>query len=181
MVARASYGASMAARNILVTGLPRSGKSTLIEKVVQEIERPATGFITVEIRERNRRVGFAITTLAGKTGILAHQDIKGKFRVGKYGVNLQDLDQIAVPSMQPSRPAEIIVIDEIGKMELCSALFKQKLVQVLDSEHQVIGSIALKGDRFIQGIKAREDVLLIPISEATRESALTLFLSALKG
>ena len=60
----------MAARNILVTGPPRSGKSTLIERVVEGLERPATGFITVEIRERNRRVGFAIATLAGG---IAHQ------------------------------------------------------------------------------------------------------------
>ena len=64
----------MPANNILVTGPPRSGKSTLIEKVVQGISRPATGFFTQELREKGRRVGFSITTLEGKTGVLAHQE-----------------------------------------------------------------------------------------------------------
>ena len=165
----------MPTNNILVTGPPRSGKSTLIEKVVQEISRPATGFFTQELREKERRVGFSITTLDGKTGVLAHQSLRSKFRVGKYGVNLEDLDQIAVPSMLPSIPAQIVVIDEIGKMECFSRLFKETLLRVLSSENQVIGSIAIKGDHFIQSIKKREDVSLISITEKTRDAALQLF------
>ncbi|MBW2581660.1 MAG: AAA family ATPase, partial [Deltaproteobacteria bacterium] len=99
-------------------------------------------------RERGRRVGFSITTLAGKTGVLAHQDIKSRFRVGKYGVNLEDLDQIAVPSMLPSTLDQIVVVDEIGKMECFSRLFKETLIKVLSSANLVIGSVAIKGDRF---------------------------------
>jgi len=164
------------ANNILVTGPPRSGKSTLIGKVVQGINRPATGF-----RERGRRVGFSITTLAGKTGVLAHQDIKSRFRVGKYGVNLEDLDQIAVPSMLPSTLDQIVVVDEIGKMECFSRLFKETLIKVLSSANLVIGSVAIKGDRFIQSIKKRDDVSLVSISEDTRDLALKLFLQAIQG
>ena len=125
-------------------------------------------------------MGFSIDTLDGKTGVLAHRGIKSRFRVGAYGVNLQDLDQIAVPSMLPSKAGEIVIIDEIGKMECFSPLFKKTLIEVLDSEHQVIGSIAIKGDHFIQDLKKRDDVLLIPISKGTRESALGLFLEKLQ-
>ena len=82
-----------------------------------------TGFFTQEIRERGKRVGFSITTLDGKKGVLAHQAIKSRFRVGKYGVNLDYIDEIAVPSMIPSKADEIVVIDEIGKMECFSPLF----------------------------------------------------------
>ena len=170
----------MPANNILVTGPPRSGKSTLIEKVVQEISRPATGFFTQELREKGKRVGFSITTLDGKTGVLAHQSLRSKFRVGKYGVNLEDLDQIAVPSMLPSIPGQIVVIDEIGKMECFSRLFKETLLRVLSSETQVIGSIAIKGGHFIQSIKKREDVSLISITEKTRDTALQLFFEKLQ-
>ena len=171
----------MPANNVLVTGPPRSGKSTLIEKVVDKIKRPATGFFTQELREKGRRVGFSITTLDGKTGVLAHQSLRSKFRVGKYGVNLEDLDQIAVPSMLPSIPGQIVVIDEIGKMECLSRLFKETLLRVLSSETQVIGSIAIKGDHFIQSIKKRDDVTLISISQNTRDSALKLFLQEIRG
>jgi len=173
-------GFYVSANNILVTGPPRSGKSTLIEKVVQSVSRPATGFFTQELREKGRRVGFSITTLQGKTGVLAHQRIRSAFRVGKYGVNLEDLDQIAVPSMLPSTPDQIVVVDEIGKMECFSRLFKETLIQVLSSDNLVIGSVAIKGDRFIQSIKERDDVSLVSITEKTRDAALKLFLEKLQ-
>ena len=171
----------MPATNILLTGPPRSGKSTLIEKVVKKIKRPATGFLTRELREKDKRVGFLIETIAGKTGILAHENIKSNCRVGKYKVNLQDLEQIAVPSILPSSSDQIVVVDEIGKMECFSRLFRETLLRVLSSENQVIGSIALKGDRFIQNIKNRDDVALVSITEKTKDAALEFFLQKIRG
>ena len=159
-------------RNILVTGPPRCGKSTLIERVVGRIHKPMTGFFTREMRQKGKRVGFSITTLDGKEGVLAHQDTKSRFRVGKYGVNLEHIDQIAVPSMLPTKADEILVIDEVGKMECFSSLFRQTLLNVLDSDNSVIGSIALKGDEFIQKIRERADVLLIRMTENNRDELL---------
>ena len=160
----------MKAKNILLTGPPGCGKSTLVEKLVARVQRPATGFFTREIREGGQRVGFAITTLDGKKGLLAHRDTRSGIQVGKYGVNLEDLDQIAVPSMIPSKPEQIIIIDEIGKMECFSPLFRQTLVTTLGSPNPVIGSIALKGNPFIETIKKRSDVLLVTVDEKSRDS-----------
>ena len=115
----------MTSKNILVTGPPRCGKSTLIEKVILRIEKPMTGFFTREIKEKGKRVGFSIITLDGKKGVLAHQNIRSRCRVGKYGVNLDDIDRIAVPSIIPMKPDEIVLIDEIGKMECLSPLAVQ--------------------------------------------------------
>jgi nucleoside-triphosphatase len=154
----------MTRRNILVTGPPRCGKSTLIEKVVSSIERPVTGFFTREIREGGKRVGFSINTLNGREGILAHQNINSQFNVGKYGVNLKDIDSIAVPCMIPAREEEIIVIDEIGKMECFSHLFRETVLRALDLPNWTIGSIAQKGDPFIQKIKERDDLMVINIT-----------------
>ena len=156
-------------KNILVTGPPRIGKSTLIERIVSRVQGPVTGFFTREIRERGKRVGFSIVTLDGKTGVLAHQDIKGPFSVGRYGVNLKDIDQVAVPSMRPSGSEVIVVIDEIGKMECLSSLFRASLITVLDSENPVIGSIALKGGPFIEKVKGRKDISLIEVTQKNRD------------
>ncbi len=156
-------------KNLLVTGPPRCGKSTLIETVVSTIDSSLSGFFTSEILERGRRTGFKIVTLDGKEGLLAHERITSKVRVGKYHVNLKDLDEIAVPSIIPSSPDRIIVIDEIGKMECFSTLFRETLLKVLDSPSRVIGSIALKGGEFIQAIKDRSDVQLFHVSEETRD------------
>ena len=111
-------------RNILYTGLPGCGKSTIIEKIVQRINRPSTGFFTREIRDKGRRVGFSITTLDGQQGILAHIDIRSHIRVGRYGVNIRDIEKIAVPSMRPENDNVILVVDEISKMECLSGLFR---------------------------------------------------------
>jgi nucleoside-triphosphatase THEP1 len=156
--------------NLLITGPPRCGKSTLIEAVVSRIDRPLTGFFTREIREKARRTGFMIVTLEGREGVLAHEKIKGPVRVGKYGVNLDDLDRLAVPAMIPSEPGQIVVIDEIGKMECFSSLFRETLVRTLDSPHMVLGSIAFKGGPFVQQIKSRPDVQLLHVSEKNRDA-----------
>jgi nucleoside-triphosphatase THEP1 len=166
----------MRAKNILLTGPPRCGKSTLVEKLIRQLDRPLTGFFTREMREKGRRVGFSIQTLDGKEGILAHENSKSQKRVGKYGVNVEDLARIAVPSMIPSRPDQIVVIDEIGKMECLSPFFRETLPKALDSENLVIASVAQKGNAFIEKIKEREDVLLVIVSEKNRDSLLPFLL-----
>ena len=165
----------MKEKNVLFTGPPRCGKTTLIERIVFEIKVPNTGFFTREIREKGRRVGFSINTLDGKQGVLAHQNIRSKYKVGKYGVNLEDIDHIAVPSMIPQREEMNVIIDEIGKMECYSPFFRETIIQILDSKHSVIGSIPLKGNLFIEHIKKRKDVQLIQVSEKNRDRLVYMF------
>ena len=160
----------MKTKNVLLTGPPRSGKSTVIQKLVKQIHRPVIGFFTREIKEEGKRVGFAIITLDGKEGILAHEESKSPRRVGKYGVNVDELDRIAVPSMIPRTDEQMVIIDEIGKMECFSPLFRETLIQTLDSANPVIGSIAQRGNPFIEMIKGRKDILLVTVSEKNRDS-----------
>lgn len=172
---------TMKKRNILVTGPPGCGKSTLIEKVINRIKKPVTGFFTREIKERGRRVGFSINTLDGREGILAHKSIRSEYRVGKYGVNIEDIDTIAVPSLIPKGKDEIVVIDEIGKMECFSLLFRDTLMRVLNAPHWIIGSIAQKGDPFIQKIKERDDVMLVCIAQRNRDILVDQILDSIKA
>ena len=134
-----------------------------------QIHRPISGFFTREIIERGRRVGFSIITLDGKEGVLAHEETRTHMRVGKYGVNCEEVDQIAVPSIIPSASDQIVIIDEIGRMECFSSLFRKTLIKTLDSSNPVIGTIALRGGTFIQEIKKREDVLLVTVTEKNRD------------
>ncbi len=93
-----------------------------------------------------------------------------RVQAGKYGVNLDALDQIAVPSVVPSEPDQIILINEIGKMECLSPFFRETLGKTLDSPNPVNGSIALMGTPFIEALKGRTNVLLVEVDEKNRDS-----------
>ncbi len=108
-------------------------------------------------------------TLDGRSGILAHEGLHSPYRVGRYGVCIQDIDRIAVPSIATESEGEIVVVDEIGKMECMSELFRNTLIAILNSDHPVIGSVALRGNPFIEGIKRRNDVLVVKVTAENRE------------
>ena len=82
----------MGPRNILITGLPGSGKTTLVEKIVTQLSVPAAGFITREIRRQGNRVRFSVDTLDGRNLTLAHVDFKSRVRVGRYVVRIETID-----------------------------------------------------------------------------------------
>ncbi len=160
---------SISKKNILVTGRPGCGKSTLIEKIAAGIKVPVTGFFTREVREKGKRVGFSLETLDGKRATLAHIGLKSQFHVGKYGVSLEALEKIAIPSLIVSSTEALIMIDEIGKMECFSRIFQQAVVSVFDSPNPVLASIAERGNSFIEGLKSRDDVALHRIDVSNRD------------
>jgi nucleoside-triphosphatase len=156
-------------RNILITGLPGVGKTTLIKKISEELQsfHPG-GFYTEEIEEEGIRKGFELISLNGRNGLLSHIDIKTSYRVGKYRVDIESFDDflISIPFFDPS--TGLIIIDEIGRMECLSEKFKKILKEILDSEKLVIATIALKGSRYIEEIKKRKDTKLFEITETKR-------------
>lgn len=153
-------------KNIFLTGAPSSGKTTVIKKVIGALGLPANGFYTEEERVAGRRTGFLMKTLDGKKGYLAHQDIKSVFHIRRYGVSIENIETIAVPSITPVA-RNIIILDEIGKMECFSDVFKQAATRALDSPNIVLGTITFGGDDFIIKIKQRDD---IEINEVTPEN-----------
>jgi nucleoside-triphosphatase len=151
--------------NILITGAPGVGKTTLIRTLIADCPT-ATGFYTEEIREDHKRVGFAIKTLQGKSGILAHVTIHGPHRVSRYGVNVSHIKDICIPSMDLT--GYPIVIDEIGKMELVSTPFRKQVLKALDT-CKVLATIMERSHPFTDAIKKREDTQLYSVTRQNRE------------
>jgi nucleoside-triphosphatase len=169
-------------KNLLITGRPGVGKTTLATKVVMTSSLVPKGFYTEEIRVAGDRKGFKIKTFGGKEGILAHVEYKGKHRVGKYGVDVESFESIVLPELEEAlRGSQIIVIDEIGKMELFSKRFKEMVIKALDSPYPLLGVIKEHGEGFVQEIKTRPDVRLFTLTMANRDSLLQEILSVLKG
>jgi nucleoside-triphosphatase len=156
-------------KNIFLTGAPSSGKTTVIKKVIKRLEHPANGFYTEEEREGGKRTGFLMKTVDGKSGYLAHQDIKSDFHIRRYGVSIANIENIAVPSIAPVR-RYIIILDEIGKMECFSEVFRMAAVRALDSPNIVLGTITFGGDDFILRIKNREDIEITEVNKENRDA-----------
>lgn len=162
-------------KNIFLTGAPSSGKTTAIKKIIAQLKHPANGFITREEKHGDRRVGFLMKTLDNKKGYLAHQDIESEFHIRRYGVNIDNIETIAVPSIKPAED-HIIILDEIGKMECFSDAFKTAALEALDSGNIVIGTITFGGDDFIQGIKKRDDIEITEMTPGNRDALPSIIL-----
>jgi len=155
-------------KNIFLTGAPSSGKTTVIKKVIEGLKIPANGFYTEEERIEGRRVGFLMKTLDGKGGYLAHEDIESEFHIRRYGVSIENIENIAAPSITP-RDKNIIILDEIGKMECFSEVFKKAAKTALDAPNIVIGTITFGGSDFILEVKKRRDIEIMEVTPQARD------------
>jgi len=155
-------------KNIFITGVPSSGKTTLIKKVISGLTYPASGFYTEEERLDGRRCGFILKTLDGKSGYLGHENIQSEYFIRRYGVSIDNIENIAVPSIVPSDD-KIIILDEIGKMECFSEKFQSATLRVLESKNIVIGTITLGGTSFIHKVKSRDDIEIIELTPENRD------------
>lgn len=158
-------------KNILVTGPPGVGKTTLIMNVARRLSdlQPA-GFYTREIREGGTRKGFELMSFSGRRGILAHVENKGPLRVSKYGVDLNGFDAF-LRSLAISDPLpRLIIIDEIGKMECLSSPFRTLIERILDADTVLVATIAMKGGGLIEKIKKRNDIVLYHVTTENRDT-----------
>jgi nucleoside-triphosphatase len=128
----------------------------------------AHGFVTEEIRERGRRVGFSVERLGGERGVLAHVDLPGPPRVGRYGVDLAEFERIAIPALDEAR--DVAVVDELGKMELASPAFVGAVEALFARPVAVLATVLTAGHPFTDALKARDDVEVVPLRRAERDA-----------
>jgi len=155
---------------LILTGVPGIGKTTLIRAVIDQVgDINCAGFYSEEKRHRGQRIGFKITTLDGKEATLASVGRKEP-TVGRYSVHLEEFEKLILPRLDPeTSPADLYVIDEIGKMELLSSKFRNKLIDLLARPSNIFATIAKKGKGFIEQLKARNDIELIEVTRENRD------------
>ena len=156
---------------ILITGRPGSGKTSLVRDIVPELAAPASGFYTREVRGADgRRSGFEIVTLADAVALLASIDLDTLHRVGRYGVDLDALERVGVPPIETGlRAGHLVVVDEIGKMELLSTAFQRAMVEAFRRHRLLFGTIMEARHPFADELKAQPDTILHHLTEANRD------------
>jgi len=157
----------------LLSGKPGSGKTSIIKEALSKTERNAGGFYTDEIRKGGSRVGFRIITLCGQNRLLSHIKLDSPYNIGKYKVDISSIDEVAVPAVREAiLHSEIIVIDEIGKMELLSPLFRDVVTEALECEKKVLGTVLLSPHPWVDGIKMRPEVDTVIVTVANYSNTL---------
>ena len=154
--------------NILLTGEPRSGKSTLLERIISNMDNQF-GFLTREIRKGNQRVGFEVITHTNQKLLLAHKDMRSEHKVSKYGVDVANFNEFVVPFITFKKKNQLY-LDEIGEMQLFSPKFRQLVSRYINSQNPLIATISQTySSLYTEMIKERRDVQLIEITPQNRE------------
>jgi nucleoside-triphosphatase len=157
------------ARATLLTGPPGCGKTTVIRHLAERLrDLRLAGFCTQEIRERGQRVGFEAVTLSGRRALLAHVRSRSRHRVGRYGVEPEQLEPLVQVELAGAGEVEVYLIDEVGKMELFCPAFVEVVPRLLDSAVPVVLTVAQKGEGLIAQVKDRADVRLVTVTEENR-------------
>ncbi len=165
--------------NLLITGRPGTGKTTVIRRIAENFgDRNLVGFYTQEIREQGTRVGFELVSLDSRKQVLARAGMHSPYTVGRYGVDVEGFEVFLREIPFGDAEADLVIIDEIGKMEWFSERFRRVVREVLDSPTPCIATIALKTDGGIAAIKNRSDVKLLEITEKNRNAMLPQLLEA---
>ncbi len=152
----------------LLTGKPGTGKTSLIKQAVADLELKAGGFYTEEIRSGGTRLGFRLVTLEGHEAILAHVDFNKRFQIGKYGVDVASLDRVGVPTLRrAAKQCDIVIVDEIGKMEMFSADFREAVSEVISGGKTLLGTIMLQANPWADAIKQQPQVKLATVTRAS--------------
>jgi nucleoside-triphosphatase len=170
-----------------ITGLPNAGKTQALIKVIEMLEegdQKVGGMITEPITKDNRRVGFYVMDwLTKEKDILAHVDFESKIMVGRYKVNLDALERVGVKAIESANDnCDIIIIDEVGRMEVESEKFVDVVKRVLEEDKPLILTLHKKSrNPLLQDIRRRDDVRILEVTPINRNLLPYKIIKLMKG
>ncbi|MBS3742161.1 MAG: NTPase [Candidatus Cloacimonetes bacterium] len=169
------------ANNILITGKPNVGKTTLVDKIKNNLQCKIGGFITFEKRRSGKRIGFYIEDFAGNRMTMADVNIQSPYRVSKYKVDVEAFEKIGIPAMQKAQQeSDLIIVDEIGKMETYSDKFCKVLENIFDNDKPLLATIKKRDYPFTTKLKKRKDVILFTLTYKNRDKLLQPILEKIR-
>jgi nucleoside-triphosphatase len=156
---------------LLLEARPGAGKTTAFRRLADLLRESGTavsGFTTEELREGGRRVGFAVESMDGSRGTLAHVKLRGPPRVGRYGVDLEAFERVALPSLRAS-PGDVVLIDELGKMELASERFRAAVAEIFEGPAALAATLQVARHPFTDALRRTPGVDVIRLTARNRD------------
>ena len=156
---------------VLVTAPPRTGKSTLIKKIVEQMgEQNFCGFFTEEILKEGERVGFKVKELNGVELVFAHVDIVSSYKISKYNVDIEGFEKFVAGFFQKISRDKILVIDEIGPMQVLSPLFREKITKLFNTPVAMLGTVFLDQHAWLDKVKRSDKIDLVNLTTQNRNT-----------
>ena len=166
-------------RALLLVGRPGVGKTTIVKTIAQALGGRAGGFYTEEIRGPGGREGFRLVTLEGLSAVMAHVNLRaqGRPRVGRYGVSVDTIEQIGVAALRSAMQArQIVVVDEIGKMELFCEPFKVAISEAMGGPCTIVATAMARPNSWVDALKALPNVTVWRVTVQNRDGLAELAL-----
>lgn len=156
--------------NIFLTGPTHIGKSTIIRKILSQLQSYRVGgFFTVPIYQNSQIIGYQIRSLSNRTMVFARAGCQGVYQVSRFGIFPEAFEKIGAPALAIAfETSQLIVMDEIGTMEQGASKFRQQILRCLDSQIPVLGVIQPRPNCFLDAIRDRNDMALIYVNESNR-------------
>jgi nucleoside-triphosphatase len=148
------------------------GKTTIVKTVAQALGDRAGGFYTEEIRGPGGRQGFRLVTLEGLSAVMAHVNLRapGRPRVSRYGVDVDTIERVGVAALRTAmRKRRIVVVDEIGKMELFCAPFKEAISEAMGGPCHIVATAMARPNAWVDALKALPNVTLWTVTVHNRD------------
>ena len=162
------------AKNVLVTGRPGVGKTTAVARAAEELKKQGLrvgGFISREERKGGVRTGFVIIDLETSEEAYLARVSNGTPRIGKYVVLVDELERVGVTAVKRAlRNSQVVVIDEIGPMELLSQRFKEVVMEALNSSKPIVATVHVRAGEspFGRSVLTRRDIALLEVNLSNR-------------
>jgi nucleoside-triphosphatase THEP1 len=157
--------------NILVTGAPATGKTTLMRRVLEGLPKrmAVRGFYTQEIRGRKGRTGFRLVGSNNDERVFAHVNIQSDVRVGRYGIDVHGFEAFLAGLDLLNPNAELVFVDEIGKMECYSRQFRKLVEELLNAPRAFVATVGQKAGEFPRTVQKRDDALVMHLTPDNRD------------
>ena len=158
---------------LLLTGRPGVGKTTITKRVADALGDRAGGVYTEEIRDARGRKGFRLITLEGQSAVMAHVDLRarGRPRVSRYGVDVGVVERVGVAAIrQAMQKGQVLVVDEIGKMELYCSSFKEAVLQAAGGPFTLVATVMAKPHSWVDALKASPGVTIWEVTVDNRNA-----------
>jgi nucleoside-triphosphatase len=157
---------------VFITGRPGVGKTSVVKEVMDIAKRAGYkvgGVLCPELRVKGKRVGFEVVDIATNSrGILAHVKQSTGPQISRYKVNLEDLNRVGVKAiLKALEEADLVIIDEVGPMELFSAEFRKAVIEAVKSPKPVLGVVHWKSRHPLVGF-LRKEVKILEVTPDNR-------------